>query len=349
MLLKVDSAEPDLNLIRRATEIIRKGGTVAFPTETVYGLGANALDPEAVTKIFKAKQRPTDNPLIVHVADKNDVYKLAEHVPQKATQLMDAFWPGPLTLILKKHQTVPDATTAGLDTIAVRMPKHKVALALIEESKVPIAAPSANVAGKPSPTLAEHVIRDLYGRVDVIIDAGPTNIGLESTVIDVTATPPVVLRPGGITYERLTEVLDEVRLHPTVFGRPSPGETARSPGMKHRHYAPAAQVVVVEAEDFRKLVKKVQQLVDMYRQQKKRVGVLATDESMPMYDVEVVKSMGSRRRLADCARSLFRLLREFDEEKVDVIVAEGVPLEGVGLTIMNRLRKAADHHIVKAD
>jgi L-threonylcarbamoyladenylate synthase len=347
-VLKVDSEEPDVEKIHVAADFIKRGGLVAFPTETVYGLGANALNAEAVLALFEAKKRPLDNPPIVHVCDVKDVCRLAETVPSQAEALMERFWPGPLTLIFKRSDVVPDVTVAGLDTIAVRMPRHNVALALIRESDCPIAAPSANLAGRPSPTSAEHVLDDLGGRIDAVLDAGPTVVGVESTVLDLTVDPPQVLRPGGTTFEVLREVLGRVELNPAVTAEKALRmEKVRSPGLRHKHYAPDAEVVVVEGEADA-VVAKVDELVKLYREDGRRVGVLATDETVSRYSADVVKSLGSRGDLAVVARNLFRLLREFDVEGVDVIVAEGVPAEGLGLAVMNRLRKASGYHIVKA-
>ena len=348
IVLKVDAENPEIEVIRIAADTIKKGGLVAFPTETVYGLGADALNPKAVKALFKAKKRPLDNPPIVHVGHVQDVYRLAREVPPKAEKLMEKFWPGPLTLIFKRSEIVPDVTVSGLDTVAVRMPRHKVALALIRESGCPIAAPSANLAGRPSPTTANHVLEDLNGRIDVVLDAGPTNIGVESTVLDLTVDPPQILRPGGTPYEVLREVLGRVELHPVaVADKKVHVDRARSPGMKHRHYAPKAKMIVIEG-DLETVVKKIAELVDHYKQRKMKVGVLATDETITSYKADVVKSMGSRKRLEEIAKNLFRLLREFDSEGVDIIIAEGVPTEGLGLAVMNRLRKASGYRIVKA-
>ena len=348
LVLKVDSQEPDIEKVRLAADFIKKGGLVAFPTETVYGLGADALNGEAVLSLFRVKRRPLDNPPIVHICDVKDVYRLAEMVPFRAKALMERFWPGPLTLIFKRSEVVPDVTVAGLDTIAVRMPRHNVALALIRESGCPIAAPSANLAGKPSPTSAEHVLDDLGGRIDAILDAGPTVVGVESTVLDLTVDPPQVLRPGGTPFEVLREALGGVELNPAVTAEKALWmEKVRSPGVKYKHYAPDAEVVVVEGE-VNAVVAKASELVKFYREEGRKVGVLATDETATCYGGCVVKSLGSRRDLAVVARNLFRLLREFDLEGVDVIVAEGVPAEGLGLAVMNRLRKASGYHIVKA-
>jgi L-threonylcarbamoyladenylate synthase len=305
VLLKVDPQAPDIEKVRVAARFIRSGGSVAFPTETVYGLGADALNATAVLALFEAKKRPLDNPPIVHVCDVKDVYRVAQDVPAMAEELMRLFWPGPLTLILKRSRIVPDVAVAGLDTIAVRMPRHSVALALIRESQCPISAPSANLAGKPSPT-------------------------------------------GGTPFEVLKGVLSGVELSPAVTAeRPVPVEKVRSPGLKHKHYAPDADVVVVEGE-LSAIVGKVNELAMFYVRRGSRVGVLCTDETAGFYRADVVKSLGSRSDMGSVARSLFARLREFDLEGVDVIVAEGVPLEGLGLAVMNRLRRAAGYNIVKA-
>jgi L-threonylcarbamoyladenylate synthase len=348
LVLKVNPQEPEVAKIRIAADYIKKGCLVAFPTETVYGLGADALNSKAVKTVFEAKKRPFDNPPIVHVGDIEYVRRLVEGVPSKAERLMKTFWPGPLTLIFKRSKIVPDITVSGLDTIAIRMPRHKVAWALLKESGTPISAPSANLAGKPSPTTAKHVLDDLDGRIDAVLDAGATNIGVESTVLDMTVDPPQILRPGGAPYEMLRTVLGRVELHPVavaekelLVGR------ARSPGVKHRHYAPDADVVVVEGK-LSAIVSKVKELAEFYMRKGNRVGVLATDETVGCYRADVVKSLGSRSDLAVIAKNLFRLLREFDLEGVDVIVAEGVPTEGLGLAVMNRLRKASGYKIVKA-
>jgi L-threonylcarbamoyladenylate synthase len=349
LVFRVDSEKPEIEKIRIAADFIKKGGLVAFPTETVYGLGADALNPKAVLALFEAKKRPLDNPPIVHVGEIGTVYKLVKEVSPKAELLMRKFWPGPLTLIFKRSNVVPSVTVAGLDTIAIRMPRHNVALALLIESNCPIAAPSANLAGKPSPTCASHVLEDLNGRIDAVLDAGQTHIGVESTVLDLTVEPPQILRPGGTPYEDLKRILGRVELHPVAIAdREVAIEKARSPGLKHKHYAPNAEVVLVEGETS-KIVDKVKELVDSYKQEKKKVGVLTTDENFSYYKADVVKSLGSRKNLTVIANNLFRLLREFDSEKVDVIVAEGLPLEGLGLAVMNRLRKAAGYKIFRAD
>ncbi len=348
LLLKVDSENPEPAIIQTAAEIIRRGGLVAFPTETVYGLGADALNPEAVLALFEAKKRPLDNPPIVHVSDPKEVHRLVLEVPPKAKVLMDKFWPGPLTLIFKRSINVPKVTVAGLDTVAIRMPKHKVALELIRQSQCPIAAPSANLAGKPSPTTAQHVFEDLNGRIDVILNGGASNIGVESTVVDLSVDPPMLLRPGGTPFEALKNVLGDLDLHPFVKAEQELSlKHIRSPGMKHKHYAPKAEVILVEGK-VTAVTAKIKLLTEFYRAEGKKIGVLATDETHIAYRADVVKSLGSRSNLATVAQSLFRLLREVDAENVDVIIAEGVSSEGLGLAVMNRLRKAAAYHIVKA-
>ena len=347
VVFKVDSQQPDIEKVRVAANMIREGGLVAFPTETVYGLGADALNAKAVLALFTAKERPLDNPPIVHVENIKDVYTLAEQIPPKADKLMKEFWPGPLTLIFRRSRAVPDVTVAGLETVAVRMPQHAVALALIKESKRPIAAPSANLAGKPSSTSAEHVFADLNGRINAILDGGPTRIGVESTVLDLSIEPAMVLRPGGTSLEALKNVLGNVKLHPFVVAEKELAiENARSPGMKHRHYAPQAPVILVEGA-ISPVMATVKSLIGSYWLQDKRVGVLATAETAWAYEADVVKSLGSRRNVDGMAANLFRLLREFDEENVDVIISESVPTEGLGLAVMNRLRKASGYHIVK--
>jgi L-threonylcarbamoyladenylate synthase len=349
LVLKVNSRHPEIEKIRVAADFIKEGGLVAFPTETVYGLGADALCPSAVLGLFKAKKRPLDNPPIVHVEKVEDVYELVLQVTPKAEILMRKFWPGPLTLVFKRSSIVPSVTVAGLDTIAIRMPKHKVALELIKESNRPIAAPSANLAGKPSPTTAKHVFDDLNGRIDAILDGGPTCIGVESTVLDLSADPPQVLRPGGTPFEALKTVLDDVSLHPFVSAEKELLlEKASSPGMKHKHYAPRARVILVEGS-ISSVVKKVKELTDSFEREGDKVGILATDETAKVYQTGMVKSLGSRFNLEAIAQSLFRLLREFDDEGVDVIIAESVPAEGLGLAVMNRLRKASGYNIIKAE
>jgi L-threonylcarbamoyladenylate synthase len=347
IILRLDPENPDTEKIRTAAAIIKDGGLVAFPTETVYGLGADALNADAVLSLFRAKNRPLDNPPIVHIEETADVYELSNLVTNKAKLLINQFWPGPLTLVFERSQIVPEVTTAGLGTIAIRMPKHNVALSLIRESGRPIAAPSANLAGKPSPTSAKHVLADLDGRIDAILDGGPTRIGLESTVLDVSVDPPVLLRPGGVSFETLQKTIGEVHLHPFVTTVTElSAQKVRSPGMKHKHYAPKAQMILIEGP-LTAMMAKVKELTSMYWLNGKLVGVLATDETSWAYEADVIKSLGSRRNVDAMAPNLFRLLREFDEEKVDVILAESVTTEGLGLALMNRLRKASGYNIIR--
>jgi L-threonylcarbamoyladenylate synthase len=346
-LIEVDPFEPDPNKIIAAAKLIRSGGLVAFPTETVYGLGADALNAEAASALFIAKRRPLDNPPIVHVASAQEISSLTINIPGVAHKLMELFWPGPLTLIFERSKIIPEVTVAGLNTVAIRMPRHNVALALIKESHCPIAAPSANLSGRPSPTSAEHVWTDLNGRIDMIIDAGQTSIGVESTVLDLTVNPPLILRPGGTSHEALEAAIGEVKLSTTVTGKEvSAGEKVRSPGMKYRHYAPKAEMVLVE-DPVEDILLRVSELAESYRNRGKSVGILATDETIELYPEFVVKSLGKRDNLEEIARNLFRRLREFDSERVDVIIAEGFPVQGLGLAVMNRLRKASGKSLSK--
>ncbi|MBU8905872.1 threonylcarbamoyl-AMP synthase [Desertibacillus haloalkaliphilus] len=324
--------------IKEAALWISEGEVVAFPTETVYGLGGNALEDDAIAKIFEAKGRPSDNPLIVHIATKQQVEELAADIPEMASKLMDAFWPGPLTLILRKQAAIAEKVTAGLDTVALRMPDHPVALALLEVAGVPVAAPSANLSGKPSPTTARHVDRDLHGKIAGIVDGGATGIGVESTVVDCTGDVAMVLRPGGITAEQIAEVVGEVSVDPAL------GESdlaPKSPGVKYTHYAPKGALYLVEGSR-----EYVQTLVNEQKQEGTKVGVLTTVEGEHAYDADVVLACGSREQLASVASKLYETLRSFDDGGVDVIYSEVFPNEGVGVAIMNRLEKAAGGRMV---
>ncbi|HYG56948.1 MAG TPA: L-threonylcarbamoyladenylate synthase, partial [Symbiobacteriaceae bacterium] len=332
-VLVVDAVHPEGYRIAEAATVLRGGGLVAFPTETVYGLGADASSAEAVAGIFTAKGRPSDNPLIVHVADRAMLAQLVKSIPAKAERLMERFWPGPLTLILHKQAGVPDEVTCGLPTVGVRMPDHPVALALIRAAGVAVAAPSANASGRPSPTAADHVMEDLAGRIDMVVDGGDTGVGLESTVLDMTADPPVVLRPGGVTVEQLTEEIGLVLVDRSVHG----GEGAaapRSPGMKYKHYAPSAPVVLVDGPVLL-MQAKIRDLVYEYQEDGARVGIMCSAESRGVYQSPVILEYGSRDDLAGMASDLFSTLRAFDRHGVDVILVEGVPSTGIGLAIMN--------------
>ena len=325
-LLKADE-------VHKAAELLAQGEVVAFPTETVYGLGANALDPQAVAKIFQAKGRPQDNPLIVHCTGVEQVEGFVKEIPEKALLLMERFWPGPLTLILPKGDAVPAVVTAGLDTVAVRVPDHPVALRLLRAVPFPIAAPSANLSGRPSPTRAEHVMHDLAGRIPAVLDGGETGFGVESTVLDCTVQPFRVLRPGGLTVEQLAELV-EVSVEAPAVGTEPP----RSPGMKYAHYAPEAEVFLVSGPG---AAAKIQELSEGFLMKGQRVGVMTWEERAPLYPGLVVLPMGHQGDLAELASRLFHLLRQADELGLQVLFVEAVGEERLGLAIMNRLRKAA--------
>ncbi len=346
-IIRIDLQNIDTAKIRYAAQVLKSGGLVAFPTETVYGLGANALNEKAVGNIFRAKGRPSDNPLIVHVSDRSEVSPLVSNLPFDAVKLMDKFWPGPLTIIMNKSEAVPYAVTAGIETVAVRMPSHPVALSLIHEAGVPVAAPSANSSGKPSPTSAEHVIDDLSGKVDVIVDAGYASVGLESTVIDLTSEKPVILRPGGVTHEQLESVLGSVYIDPAIMEKPGENLKPKSPGMKYKHYSPKAEVIVIDGrpED---IVRKIVLMKRDYESRGILAGILATDQTFKQYEKGPVISAGDRNKPETIANSLFAMLREFDSIGVGVILAEAVDTSGIGLAIMNRMNKAAGYHIIKA-
>jgi L-threonylcarbamoyladenylate synthase len=343
MVIKVDATEPDMDRIREAAKYLIQGDLVAFPTETVYGLGANALSEAAVRKIFAAKGRPGDNPLIVHIAHRDDLLPLVASVPPLAEPLMAAFWPGPLTLIFPRSPLVPDVVTAGLDTVAIRMPSHPVAMALIHTAGLPVAAPSANRSGRPSPTCAAHVIDDMDGQIPLIIDGGETGIGLESTVLDLTGEIPTILRPGGVTREELLTVLPQVEMDPAVYGTDM--TAPRSPGMKYRHYAPKADMVVVEGDD-RLVPARVLQIADDAMRSGKRVGILATVENASFYTGRPVWLIGQRSDAVEIAHRIYTLLRQMDLEDIDLIIAEGIDASGLGAAVMNRLRKAAGFHVI---
>lgn len=341
-VLKTDPIRPDPSVLAEAARVLRSGGLVAFPTETVYGLGARAYDPAAVKRVFEAKGRPPDNPLIVHV----DSIEMAEEVfleiPEWVRAFLKRVWPGPVTVVLPKSRRVPDEVTAGLGTVAVRAPAHPVALGMIRELGEPVAAPSANLSGRPSPTTAQHVIEDLGDRVDLIIDAGETFLGVESTVIDLTTDPPTLLRPGPVAVEDLVKLLGrDVRVPPYARGLGSP-DVARSPGLKHRHYAPSKPVVLVECGGLppHECAMCVARAVEELRASGKEPVVVASEEVAPAITGRVIV-LGSRRNLFEVAKNLFKALRVADALPGDDIVAEGFPEEGIGLAVMNRLRRAS--------
>lgn len=332
----VDKSVDNLRTTRsilEAAERLKKNEVVAFPTETVYGLGANACSDEAVKRIFEAKGRPVDNPLIVHIASFNQLNGIVRNIPETAKKLMKRFWPGPLTLILPKGEGISRNATAGLQTIGVRMPDHPVALALIEAANLPIAAPSANRSGKPSPTAAEHVLTDLNGKIAGVIDAGSTGIGVESTVIECGEDQITILRPGGITQSELEDVLSKENVHEY---KPSKTAAPKSPGMKYTHYSPDAPVYLIDAK-----TEDMQQVIDKQKANGKRVGVLTTEEKKHLYHADYVVACGERRNLFTVAEQLYSALRKFDDQHVDIILSETFPKEGIGEAIMNRLEKAA--------
>lgn len=342
-VLKIDSA--DNRYIKEAADLIRAGELVAFPTETVYGLGADALHPEASKKIYAVKGRPSDNPLIVHIARFEDLEYIAKEVPAQARVLADAFWPGPLTMILPKAAIVPRETTGGLETVAVRFPSHKTAQALIAEAGGYVAAPSANTSGKPSPTLAKYVAEDMDGRIDMIIDGGEVGIGLESTIVDLTVETPEILRPGYITGEMLKKVLGKVETDITVFDNQS-GQVPKAPGMKYRHYAPRGELTIVSGEASR-VVAHVNEQLEKAKKAGKKTGVIATDETAAFYQADVVKSAGKRSDELTVARRLYTILREFDDEAVELMYSEAFEKAGIGQAVMNRLLKAAGHQVTE--
>ncbi|MDW2797851.1 L-threonylcarbamoyladenylate synthase [Clostridium boliviensis] len=343
-----DKEHPDLEQLREPAKILREGGLVAFPTETVYGLGANALNEEAAKKIYEAKGRPSDNPLIAHIADFDDLLPLVAEVPETGRKLMEAFWPGPLTLIFPKSALVPYGTTGGLDTVAVRMPADPAASALIRLAGVPIAAPSANTSGRPSPTTADHVWQDMNGKIQMIVDSGAVGIGVESTIIDVSGEEPMILRPGAVTREMASKVLGkEIFLDPAITSGPLKADVRpKAPGMKYKHYAPKADLTLVEGvEDA--VTAAINKLVQEKLEAECRVGVICTDETLKSYPWGMVRSIGSRVHEESIAHNLYAVLREFDDLNADYIFSESFSRNHLGQAIMNRLTKAAGYHIIQ--
>lgn len=341
---KINAAQMNTDTIRRAGDILKKGGLVAFPTETVYGLGADALNEDAAKKIYAAKGRPSDNPLIVHITNMEDLESIVRKIPPVARKVGERYWPGPLTMIFDKSDRVPLGTTGGLQTVAVRMPDHAIARAVIEAGGGYIAAPSANTSGRPSPTQAEHVAEDLSGRIDMIIDGGPVEIGVESTILDVTVEPPMILRPGAITREMLEELIGEVAVDQTLLDADRE-KAPKAPGMKYRHYAPRAQLVVVEGE-LEAVTARIRLLAKEKIQEGKRVGIIATEETSAGYDSGDIKVIGTRQDETTIAAGLYGILREFDSDGVDYIYSEAFAAGGIGNAIMNRLLKAAGHCVI---
>lgn len=341
----------DANIYEKAGEIIRDGGLVAFPTETVYGLGGNGFDAAASGKIYAAKGRPSDNPLILHISDVEMLDMITDKVSDKARKLIDKFWPGPLTMIFNKKEAVPLETTGGLSTVAVRMPDHEVARSLIAAAGIPIAAPSANVSGRPSPTLALHVCEDLGDKIEMIIDGGSVGLGLESTIIDLTCEPPMILRPGYITRDMLEEVIGEVMVDPAVLKKPDDSIKPKAPGMKYRHYAPKASLTLVEGE----IADVTAGIIGLASEKVvigKKVGVIATEETKAYYEKAfqnnevVLFVLGSSKDATSIAKNLYRVLRECDEKNMEYVFCETFPSDNIGEAIMNRLRKAAGYTIL---
>lgn len=333
--------------LQQAAALLRAGQLVAFPTETVYGLGANALNRDAVLSIFAAKGRPADNPLIVHVWSRDQLPALCQ-VPEAAEKLMDAFWPGPLTILMPRKETIPLEVTAGLDTVGMRMPSSPAAAALLKACGVPVAAPSANRSGKPSPTSAQHVLEDMDGRIPLILDDGPCDVGVESTVVDVCHGTPCILRPGGITREMLESVLGRVDVAGSVLRPLREGETARSPGMRYRHYAPRGQVTLLRGEESR-VVSALQTLYHQAEADGKRACVLCFSEHVAALSACHPHDLGSIAHPEQVAHRLFDTLRRLDEEGMEAIFSEVVAPEGVGLAVMNRLGRAAAFRTLRAE
>lgn len=341
----IEDIQKDSAYLDEAAEFIKNGEIVAFPTETVYGLGANALDENAVLKIFKAKGRPQDNPLIVHVASK-DVSEYASEVPSLGVKLMDKFWPGPLTLIFKKKDIIPNMTSAGLDSIGLRMPNSEIALELIRRSGKPIAAPSANISGRPSPTDMQRCIEDLNGKAAYILGGEKSEVGVESTIVDLTVEPACILRPGGITLEELQEVDEKIYIDKALLEeKTSLDLKPKAPGMKYTHYAPKAKVRVIRGSE-EKMLEKIGEMLHNYKDEGLKVGVMATDKTKDLYKDAFVISLGKREDLSSIAKSLFEALRSFDDAGVDIILSESFEEKGLGIAIMNRLKKSCGFDII---
>ncbi len=343
----LDRNHLDENILKRAGDIIKHGGLVAFPTETVYGLGADGLKEQAAKKIYEAKGRPSDNPLILHIADIESLKELAVDIPESAYTLAKAYWPGPLTMVLKKSSKVPYGTTGGLDTVAIRMPKDEIALALIKASGCYIAAPSANTSGRPSPTMAKHVLEDMDGKLELILDGGQVGIGIESTIVDLTSETPMILRPGYITKEMLEALLGPVCVDSAILAKNKDKNVKpKAPGMKYKHYAPKGDLTVFQG-DIKKVVDHINELTKDKLSVGETVGIIATEETKAYYTQGIVKTIGSRKDEESIAHGLYAVLREFDDLQVDIIYGESFKEDGFGQAIMNRLLKAAGYQIVK--
>nr|WP_330395434.1 L-threonylcarbamoyladenylate synthase [Clostridioides difficile] len=343
IISNIDINNIDYEEIKIQAKLLREGKTVIFPTETVYGLGANALDENAVKKIYEAKGRPSDNPLIVHIYEKKEVYDLAKDISDKAKLVIEKLWPGPITIILNKKDIIPYKTSGGLDTVAIRMPSNIIARAIIKEAGIPIAAPSANISGRPSPTKAKHVYEEMNGRVDGIVLGGDSNFGLESTVLDLTEETPMILRPGSITKEVLEELLGEVKLDPSL-SKKEDNQKAKAPGMKYKHYSPNADVYIISGKR-ENVTTKINDMIKSNRDKGLKTGVMCISRNREFYDGEVIDLGNS---LEEVASNLFDALIEMDKKGVDVIYSEEFPKTGVGQAIMNRLLKSAGYKVIKA-
>ncbi|AFH43048.1 threonylcarbamoyl-AMP synthase [Fervidicoccus fontis] len=347
IILKIDPSKIDAEKIKIASSIIKNGGLVAFPTETVYGLGANALNEHATRKIYQVKGRPSDNPIIVHISSIEMLEKIAVNVPEIAYKLIKKLWPGPLTLILKRSNAVPKLVTGGLDTVAVRMPAHPIAQNLIEQAELPIAAPSANISGKPSPTRAEHVIKDLYGKIEAIIDGGEVLYGVESTVINVLSEEPILLRPGAYSVEIIESIIDRKVKIPHFAKGIGEAEKAIAPGTRYRHYAPEAKLILIEPSTFTEdeIKKMISKIKDIANQYKNEVCIITSSENYYEYsrilDEKRLFVLGSRNNLFEIAKNVFDVLRKIDEYGCKVAISESFEERGLGLAVMNRLRKAS--------
>lgn len=344
-IIKFKGNAKDKTYLKKISDTLREGGLVVLPTETVYGLGGNGLNKRACKKIYEAKGRPSDNPLILHIAENSQLDALVAEIPDVAKKCMEKFWPGPLTIIFKRSEIVPDEATGGLETVAIREPSNEIAHAILKAVDFPVAAPSANLSGRPSPTKVEHVIEDLNGRVDIIVDGGHSVVGIESTVLDVTVDPPMILRPGKITLEDLREIDENITIDNATIDAKS-GKIPKSPGQKYRHYAPRAEAICFGG----RLDKLVNEIKKNIKENKgKKIAVLATDETYNEYknlSIKLLINLGSRENLEDVAANLFDALRRCDDENVDIIFAEGFELRGIGLSIMNRLLKACSGKVV---
>ena len=350
-ILDVSSEPMNMEHIKQASEILRKGGLVAFPTETVYGLGGDATDKEASRKIYAAKGRPSDNPLIVHISQFSQLESISAGLPETAKKLADAFWPGPLTMVVNKNEVVPYETTGGLDTVAVRLPNNPVALALIEESGCMIAAPSANTSGRPSPTKAEHVYEDLSGKIEAILDGGPVDIGLESTIVDLTEDIVTILRPGYINMDMLKEVVGEVRMDPGIVYNDkgtTAGARPKAPGMRYKHYAPKGDLTIVAGSEAA-VIATINKMTEEAMAKGSKVGIISTSETASKYKAGQVLIIGDRADEGSIAHNLYDILRQFDELDVDIIYSESFATPKMGQAIMNRLLKAAGQKTINVD